>query len=210
LCDQDDVWHRDKIKYMAQVSEKESGALLVICRYQKIKNSADISFRNPSGLYHREDNVSVGEYPGCCFCFRKSFFDRVKDARNEEAAHDLLIRMAAWMSDGIYICGDTLHYFRRHSGSATATGGWKSDAEDRKKYAGLVLDQYNALAKVIGEERVPTGYAEFLNMRYGMLKSGSAAEWFGILKYSRFYSQKKHIFADLLSILGKQNGGGEK
>jgi hypothetical protein len=141
------------------------------------------------------------EYPGCCFCLRKAFFDRIKNAWYEKAAHDLFIRLAAWMAAGVYLSADALHYFRRHENSATAAGHWKSDPEDRKDYAETVLFQYNALAALVEENEMSKSYSQFLNKRYSMLKNRSVPEWFGILRYSRFYVRKRHILADLISIL---------
>ncbi len=203
LCDQDDVWHRDKIGIMAQVLENEPDALLVICGFQKILTDGDINCKEPSMKYHKQsDNIPQG-YPGCCFCFRKAFFDRVKNAWFEKAAHDLFIRLAAWMLNGVYVCEDTLHYFRRHENSATAARHWKSDPEERKGYVETVLLQYNALAEIIEENAVSKRYSQFLKKRYRMLDTRSAAEWLGLLPYRGFYAEQKHLLADLISILRK-------
>ena len=203
LCDQDDVWHMDKIGCMAQVLEKEQDALLALCNFQRIKSAEDIEPRTASGRYIKADRAKRLLYPGCCFCFRKALYDRIKHKWNGQSAHDILIYYAAWMLNGVYVCEDTLHYFRRHENSATAARHWKSDPEDRKKLAALSLDQYNALAEIIEGDEVSRRYSQFLKKRYRMLDKRSAAECLGLLPYRGFYADQKHILADLISILRK-------
>lgn len=136
LCDQDDIWHADKIALMHREMERNPEILLLASTFNIVSEKARLGLRErmprakfPDGVSRvntLEDFVRVG-LPGCAYALRMRL---VRDALAiwvDGASHDGMLWRTALVRGGLFVSGSALFEYRRHAG--TATGGfpdWES------------------------------------------------------------------------------------
>lgn len=149
LCDQDDIWHEDKIKKMEKlfVADKkiktlvssfnlinENGMGINIKLSNKKSNNNIIKYKVKSKL----EKVSKGTIflynisPGCTMAFTKDIKDIYLKNTNCSCIHDWEISMLAALLGGLYYLDLPLIDYRIHSENAVGLGGI-IEASGRKK-----------------------------------------------------------------------------
>ncbi|SMC40467.1 Glycosyl transferase family 2 [Oscillospiraceae bacterium] len=124
-CDQDDIWIEDKIEKMTEIMESHSEIGLLIGNYEKwIQNEKEdrIVEQTYSGkLTHLPFNEKViyMDYPGCVYCFRKSFYDDILPYRFENYPHDAFLLRMAKTADACYLLDIPVIKWRRHTANTT-------------------------------------------------------------------------------------------
>ncbi len=128
LCDQDDLWHPEKIEKMSRVMEENENVRLLSCRYGIVDgNGTQLhSILHPkkkeSGALipvpFREIAISY-RWPGMTMCLRKSFFGEVYETLSKSCViHDLALAAQASVRDGFYDYDYVGAYHRRHDNNA--------------------------------------------------------------------------------------------
>jgi len=88
LCDQDDIWDREKIDKMTAVMQKNNNILLLSGKYgimdaddREIKSFLEKKSEDDYALQPVtiEDIMRAYRWPGMIMCIRKDFFDRIID-----------------------------------------------------------------------------------------------------------------------------------
>lgn len=124
LCDQDDIWERDKCELMITHMNKLPDCNLMMTNYRPFTTNKNIHF--PISMLFQINNRRLVNYktksrsflsvyrPGCSYCLRRSFFNRIKYLWYEGIAHDEFIYHLSLIYCSTYL----LHYkaikFRRH------------------------------------------------------------------------------------------------
>ena len=130
-CDQDDVWHPDKCRKMTEEMDARPEIDLLVSNYRILFSGTD----NGSRAYKRNERRMINDgkvvilpldpkwpyiaRPGCTYCFRKRFFDEIKEDWDTTLAHDAILWRYARMHKTLAVVQEPLIDFRRHGDNAT-------------------------------------------------------------------------------------------
>lgn len=130
-CDQDDIWHLNKNERMLAEMELHPEVDVLVSNFiiffSEYDNGSD-SYKSTSkgmindGTVHVLDLDPKWPYitrPGCVFCFRKKYFDEIKDRWDTKYPHDAILWRYARMKGTLAMLNESLIDFRRHGDNAT-------------------------------------------------------------------------------------------
>lgn len=209
LCDQDDVWLRNKTSVILDVFEKNSTALMVfsnaIVTNDKLEPINDLyKTLNYSASYLENQNIAFEKLlndnfvVGATAAIRKDLLNMANDLDNEWA-HDSWLAVVASLNKGLYSIDDSLIYYRQH---ATNTIGINQQSELRKlkkilkKIFSSNMDQYACI-------RVPLllHLKKYMENRYfekeNYLKLEKSIEFWN----KRLNFSKNNIFQNIIIVL---------
>ena len=122
LCDQDDIWRKDKLEksllYLKNKSVIIHNAKILYSEKLKNRYKEKLEFRNKSLI----SRIVFPEYTGCCMGLRKEFLKIVLPIPNGFPSHDIWIGMLAEIKKDIYYLNEELIDYRRHLQNVSATG----------------------------------------------------------------------------------------
>lgn len=122
-CDQDDIWHQDKLKIMCEVMEKSPQISLLTSNYELFfeDGSHKDGFKQNDGSVSQvplKNNYLLVGRPGCTHCIRKGLLDIARKYWRPEYPHDALLWRLSLFSDGLYNYNGNLIKWRKHQNSA--------------------------------------------------------------------------------------------
>lgn len=122
-CDQDDIWHQDKLKIMSEVMENSPQVSLLTSNYELFfedgshKDGFKLNDGSVSQIPLKNNYLLVGR-PGCTHCIRKELLDTARKYWCPEYPHDALLWRLSLFSDGLYNYNGNLIKWRKHQNSA--------------------------------------------------------------------------------------------
>lgn len=121
LCDQDDVWKRDKVKKVMSAFEDNTllvmhDATVVDSDLNVIQNSYYAIRKSGCGLWK---NIWKNSYVGCCMAIRKELLDYILPFPDKLPMHDQYIGLVAEMNGNVKFIRDSLILYRRHSDNSS-------------------------------------------------------------------------------------------
>lgn len=146
-CDQDDIWHTDKIEKMEKVMLENPDINVLVGRYQKFFDDESKESKKRKSVWELVaflvDKVSDKEQkqldgstnrssfdadflqlmPGCCFCIRKSFFNNIEQYWFPELGHDAFYTFFSKLTDSYAIYNYCVIDWRQHIGSTSRPRG---------------------------------------------------------------------------------------
>lgn len=123
LCDQDDVWHADKLSSLLDCFS-QTGALLVMHDAQIVDGRGDPV--SPSFFATRSTrtgflkNMWKNSYIGCCMAFRRELLDTVLPFPENIPMHDQFIGLLAERRGRVELIPRPLIDYRRHGENVSA------------------------------------------------------------------------------------------
>lgn len=122
-CDQDDIWHQDKLKIMSEVMENSPQISLLTSNYELFfeDGSHKDGFKQNDGSVNQiplKNNYLLVGRPGCTHCIRKELLDTARKYWRPEYPHDALLWRLSLFSDGLYNYNGNLIKWRKHQNSA--------------------------------------------------------------------------------------------
>lgn len=122
-CDQDDIWHQDKLKIMSEVMENSPKISLLTSNYELFfeDGSHKDGFKQNDGSVSQiplKNNYLLVGRPGCTHCIRKELLDIARKYWRPEYPHDALLWRLSLFSDGLYNYNGNLIRWRKHQNSA--------------------------------------------------------------------------------------------
>jgi len=136
LCDQDDVWHRDKIETMVRVFEDNANIMVLNTSFQKIdENGSHLPvkrrlFKTNNGLirgfikknglkkFNTKYIIRSNITPGCTAAFKKELKEYYLENASQMCPHDWELNLFASFFDGLYYYNRVLTNYRIHSSNA--------------------------------------------------------------------------------------------
>lgn len=143
-CDQDDVWHKDKVEIMAEVFEKKPEVFVLqgiphkwfydekatgierkeTFRYwieKKLdKGEKILRCNNTKNISRVKFDVSfLRSFPGCVLAVRKTYFESIKHYWIPEIPHDLFLSIHSKLDKGYYRLDYEVIEWRKHIKSTT-------------------------------------------------------------------------------------------
>lgn len=129
LCDQDDIWHLDKIKVMSEIMNSHPEIQLLASNVHPFYDGEHPQKVNFEKFYGQLVKINrIGSWikparPGCSMCFRRCLLENYDDVWFENYAHDCLLWGKAVLSETAYIYNEDTIEFRRHDKNASSRGG---------------------------------------------------------------------------------------
>ena len=199
LCDQDDLWHNDKISVMSKIMEENRNVKALASSYKLIdaegneiigqfekfytpksgKELEKVKYKN--ALYY---NVAQGCAEVIRSDLKKAYCENLKAFT---LPHDWAINMLAFEQDGLYFLNKELFSYRIHSNNTTGVADSDSAVTERiprlKKYTAFMRDALN-LPLSEKQKREYSRISEFTKVRTEFLESKKLSAFFGgIQKY---------------------------
>ena len=170
-CDQDDIWHLDKIEKMEKIMLNNQDINVLVGKYHKFfddvnanKEGKNTAWENAALLVDKVADKKSSEIldgsitkvpfnssflqlmPGCCFCIRKSFFLEIEPYWFEELGHDAFYTFFSKLTDSFAIYNAYVIEWRHHTGSTSRPRGRKKSTRlkeiDRNKKVVNLLKKY--------------------------------------------------------------------
>ena len=229
LCDQDDVWHEDKIERMLKVYEDNKAIKALNTSYELIDsegNEISEGIRNKRrkkdirNLYDisLEDVLSYNVAMGCTMAFTKEVKDilleHINIIKTYNIPHDWIINIIAAALDGLYMLNEALISYRLHGDNTIGlnrAATIEKRINDYKEMAKQKKDMLKLL-KVIDKDLFENEYeymklmVKSYHIRCEMLGNKKIA---GYIKNYRKYNlktvmDKKTMMYDLYLMIKKQ------
>lgn len=227
LCDQDDIWVNSKVEIMTRVmlENKDINVLLADCANfsGEYKSDQAIFYQNCNP---QDYDLSVQYIPytysnhvlkglGCCMCFRRAFFNKIKDYGIFEIGHDLYLWGFANFMDSSYKINFCSIYRRCHD---TNTSWHEVKTLDKRVYAcGQWKLYYEGILELLVSEEIEdslTKKKKFLkkaiqcnDLRYKFLTKKNIFVWvYYMIFFQKYNNNYKVGFLDLYLALKKKWG----
>ena len=213
-CDQDDIWHLDKVEKMVECMENNPKIELLAANYETFFSEKDEG--HGSKLYAAKSKAMKSDgsiemlgidpkwpyinRPGCVFCFTKTFYESISDKWDTKYPHDAILWRFARMDHALALLNYPVIDFRRHGDNATSDAIWTKESRIQ------TFDVYIYFHK-IAIERVRSGEDKkilltginVLEKRKRFLETGNILILIElIIKYHAFYNSIKGCLRDLL------------
>ncbi len=123
LCDQDDIWHPNKVERVLDTFENSSAVAVMHDARIVDKNGKPIA---PSFFaYHgcktgTVRNILKNSFIGCCMAFRKELLPHILPFPEKLPMHDQWIGLQAQRHGGVVLIREPLLDYRRHGGNVSA------------------------------------------------------------------------------------------
>ena len=210
FCDQDDIWMKHKLYVMSDIMTQNDQIDVLAGRYVKFIDSlpekSELKIEN-EGIHKVEvdNHLITNELPGCVYCVRRSFWNRVSKHWNGTLAHDRLCWAPARESGSLYILEMPVIYWRRHENSAT-TISHKSMKKNEYRCEAIEEERrdLDCLKEVMDDLGAEDSfydrlirYREFYDIRIDMLRCHNPLKAFPLLKYIDCYDRKKQFLLEI-------------
>lgn len=127
-CDQDDIWHTNKIEMMTKAFENNSDIWLLVSGYHAFSEyGGKMAVQQPVRTEDRNlvSRVVFDEKyyqilrPGCTMAFRKEMLPLFMENWEPETPHDAVLWTIASLLRKLYLYNDTFIEYRRHDNNAS-------------------------------------------------------------------------------------------
>lgn len=219
LCDQDDIWHLDKVEKMSEIMRNNKNILLLASNYTpfyvgngvKIKlDKSDLDCSEESYQPTFLENFFYIRRPGCVYAVNKDLIPYFLETRIDEDAHDALLWRLASLLNGLYIYSYSTIDFRRHDNNAT---GRKEKSYLKKKEQVLYYDnllqrlerfsQKYELPLITTQKRIFSDYITWGKYRKELYTKKNVFIYFRLLRYHKFYWSFKSYIRDFIVLYMK-------
>lgn len=216
-CDQDDIWHLDKVEKMIECMLIHPEIELLVANYKTFFSERDNG--HGSKLYAEKSKTMKSDgsvemlkldpkwvyinRPGCVYCFTKSFYDSISDKWNTNYAHDAILWRFAQMDHALALLNYPVIDFRRHGDNATSKVTWTKEKRIQT-YNDYIYFHILALDRVDTKDDIDIIKKGIyvLEKRKRFLETGNILIFLKlVLKYQAFYNSKKGVLRDLILLI---------
>lgn len=218
LCDQDDIWNKDKISLMVKEFHKSPSIELLASNYEildfgrndKIK-IRDVELDNGAIVPFSLKNKSISVMrPGCTFAVKRELIVLLEKYDIDRFGHDNILWNLAMIRGTLYLYLKRLIHFRRHETSASAPNQSLNrerrvvEVDTSHQIAVFLLDvarKEHLDIKIISQLE---NMAMILERRREILKDGTLMQIVHFqLKYYAYYPTFRNLISDILVFLKK-------
>lgn len=204
LSDQDDIWNKRKLEIMIPIMKNENINVLVSDYEQKTKN-LDIDYKckkkfNIKAIVFDSKFMWIN-YPGCSYCIRKSYFNKIKKWWRDYLPHDAFLLRNAKLDGSLYHINCNLIQHRMHGKNA----GTPTKITQQKDDLSYYFDVLNLLLMRAKEENLSDKEYNLLNksnkwleMRKKLYNTKSMADFVRLSKFINFYPHIKTYIKEII------------
>lgn len=207
LCDQDDIWHEDRVEKMTKSFEEnddiwlmvsgynaftENGGKMVFQHHVKTENKSLVSrvvFDKHYYLIHR---------PGCTMAFRNNLLPLFNVNWKEGTPHDAVLWVLSSLIGKLYLYDETFIKYRRHETNASRAinhnYSYKINEVARTRWINqwYVMSEYYDPDKKVLIDRIN----KFCDLRKIFLTEKGLFAWLKLFRYRDLYFTKKQYWAE--------------
>ena len=214
-CDQDDIWHLDKIEKMTIAFEDNPDIVLLASNYHSFGSSKNCSMPIKLEYSFSKNGISKVKFnnhyywnvrPGCVMAFSKKVMVPVYKILCGESPHDSILWTIATLMQGYYIIDEPLIEYRR-TGNAFSNSS-HGFHHNYKYIVDLIKRTYRINNWYLNSEfydkkmsNIVKDCSEWCKLRYDLICNGKLKSWFKVFKYKNYYITKKQYFGDLYYFL---------
>ena len=218
LCDQDDIWNKDKISLMVKEFHKSPSIELLASNYEildfgrndKIKIK-DVELDNGAVVPFSLKNKSISVMrPGCTFAVKRELIVLLEKYDIDRFGHDNILWNLAMIRGTLYLYLKRLIHFRRHETSASTPNQPLNrerrvvEVDTSYQIAVFLLDvarKEHLDIKIISQLE---NMAMVLERRRDILNDGTLMQIVHFqLKYYAYYPTFRNLISDILVFLKK-------
>lgn len=214
-CDQDDIWRNDKIAVCRNYMSNPYINLLVSNYYIWTENKQVLGHKLNKDNPHKiimDDSFFDVKYPGCTYCFKKSFYTQIKDYWKAGYPHDAMLWRYAILCDSLFCINEPLIKWRRHKESTYATESRLSKTLNKKiSWIAYSESFVEAMMKFCLENNTTVtyqGYLEkyerWLKKRNNFLANKNIVDGLLLAKDIRLYGRFKRYIGDWYLLLTRR------
>ncbi|PKM60513.1 MAG: hypothetical protein CVU99_07860 [Firmicutes bacterium HGW-Firmicutes-4] len=207
-CDQDDIWHLDKIEKMTQAFEENDDIWLMVSGYNAFseQRSRMVKQHAVKTEYNKKvSRVMFDEHyyqilrPGCTMAFRKELLPLLAENWEPGTPHDAVLWIIASLLGKLYLYDDIFIEFRRHENNVSHVikhgYSYKVNEVERTKKINqwYLMSEFHAPDKVDLIDNVN----KWCDLRKMLLTERKLTAWFILFRYRSFYLTNKKYFGDL-------------
>lgn len=220
ICDQDDIWHKDKIDHMMRLMEEHDEINVLKCdnitfsgdqgKYLSMALEdieLDISKLKQDKLYRHSFNTRT--YTGCTMCVRRSFVAKIEPYWKEDFPYDSYIYRMSILTGSMYLYEIPLVFQRVHENNATKRGADANNSDYQRKDA--VLKEAESLALRDYAFNCGTGIRlaehnyRWSRLRKSFYQSKNILYAVKLIRYLNYYPGYRTYFMDLKYIYGSSD-----
>ena len=216
LCDQDDVWHPDKIARMVQILEKHPSIMLLCTNANVVYETEQAKPARLRGYGKKRlaeipfsaAHLNVGR-PGCTFCMRTAAAQNcIQKYWMPQIAHDAMLWQYAVLCDGLYLLQENMIDFVRFGANASANGSRTKEfrieeltREKTRVQAAKAIANNEPIARKKEKLAEIQSVEKFLDIRTAFLQQPDLRKWLLLLKNIRCYHSYRNWISDLYCAL---------
>ena len=213
-CDQDDVWHLDKIECMENAYMSSGKPLLLLSNVHRFKSQYNSKLITNDNLKNTTKKFIFNKksfhltHPGCSMCLSREMLKYFSMYATDDVPHDGFIYELALLLDSVVLYNGVTIEYRRHS--ETATG--RHIGEKRKKILDVkyfliitsIMEKF-LLNEDIKDYKYKHNVIKNLNrwaeLRHGLLTNKEYFNAFKLLRYLSYYPSLKTYFGDIFAVV---------
>ena len=215
FCDQDDIWHDDKIEVMCNAFETNSNIQVLVSNYvllsqgnhqtkkQKGSERDDGTVEQLKGF----NRIGTISRPGCTFAFSKKIQELIQSADNVDCAHDHVVYNLGLITNSLYIINRQLIDFRRHTSNASTYkmrfGKNRKSIEARERVEICeILSEYCKRTKNQTAYEAVEKRKSFYSTRMNIFDDGNLFQMIGfVIAHMSQYRSMRDIVVDLIAMV---------
>lgn len=189
-CDQDDLWHPDKVKLMTATLTAHPEISLLTSNYDEFFPDGKhrlAPWPKQTGLFEvpLKRNYMLVKAPGCTYAIRRSLLDVAKKYWQPDYPHDALLWRLSQFNHGLYALAQPLLRWRKHETSAFAKESKDLKTIGAKKAWIKVANAANETLREYVRNEVPG------DTRHQQAILARTSEW--LKRRQRFYDAQKIV-----------------
>lgn len=211
-CDQDDIWKPEKIERMVKIMESNTSLDVLACSVDPFyecgsqKSDAESTERGdglePLEIKKLTPDFMFIRHPGCSYCVRKGFVQRIEPYWEADYPHDATLWRYAILDGGAAVLNERLVAFRRHEHNASVRR--KQTLDERIADVDYYIDFIEHAKCFVEQEtriddearEILDSCDEWLDARKAFLKTGRLAAAVRCLRNRRFYKSSRGLVLD--------------
>lgn len=213
-CDQDDIWHLDKIEKMVGAFEANENVWLLVSGFHAFsEKGGKMVMQLPvntetNGMVSQ---VVFNEYyyqvlrPGCTMAFRKEMIPLFRSIWEAGMPHDAALWTIASLLRKLYLYNDTFIDFRRHDSNASKKSAHEFKYKINEVTRTKIINKWYRDSEYFSSEY--SGLIDscdiWCDYREKLLSGKKLRYWFKLHKYRKHYLSNKKYIGDLYYYLCK-------
>ena len=213
-CDQDDIWHINKIEKMTNAFEVNSEIWLLVSGYHAFSEAGGKIAIQQAVLTEEESLVSRVVFdekyyqilrPGCTMAFRKELLPLFMENWKVGTPHDAVLWIIANLLRKLYLYDDTFIEYRRHDSNASKeiSHGYKYKVNECERTAQINEWYFNSIYYEKRYWKIIKNCQTWCRYRKKLIVDKKIVYWFKLFPLRKYYLTNKKYIGDLYYFMQK-------
>ena len=207
-CDQDDIWHLDKVEKMSKAFENDKKIGLLVSGYHAFStDGGKIPLQQPVNTTDSSivSSIVFDEHyycilrPGCTMAIKKHLIRPLVENWVKGTPHDALVWIIASLLGELYLYNDTFIEFRRHNTNASKKISHEYNYKVNECTRTLLVNRWylSKYSPNCEKEKIIKECNEWCKLRQELLVNKKLINWLKLYRYRKFYLSTKKYIGDL-------------